>query len=130
MKPEKGEDVRVLMLALIAGLAAPAWAQEIDSIQLLSQGEFRLLSEDLGGALSYRPQIATEPLGTTGFDVGLALTAARLKNTDILERATSDGAPTRGCRWASTSASCTPRFRGATSSITAASCATPSSREA
>jgi hypothetical protein len=49
MKPEKGEDVRVLMLALIAGLAAPAWAQEIDSIQLLSQGEFRLLSEDLGG---------------------------------------------------------------------------------
>ena len=85
--------MRVLMLALAVGLAAPAWAQKIDSIQLLTQGEFRLLSEDLGGALSYRAQTATEPLGTTGFDVGFALTAARLKNTGALETATSDGAP-------------------------------------
>jgi len=86
--------VRVLMLA-VAGLliATPAWGQKIDRIQLLSQEEFRLLSEDLGGALSYRPQTPTEPLGTAGFDVGIALTAARLKNTDIFERATSDDVP-------------------------------------
>ena len=85
--------MRLLMLALAAGLAAPAWAQKIDSIQLLNQGQFRLLSEDLGGALSYRAQTTTEPLGTTGFDVGFALTAARLKNTGVLELATSDSAP-------------------------------------
>lgn len=86
--------MRVLMLA-VAGLliATPAWGQKIDRIQLLSQEEFRLLSEDLGGALSYRPQTPTEPLGTAGFDVGIALTAARLKNTDIFERATSDDVP-------------------------------------
>jgi hypothetical protein len=81
------------MLALMTALAAPAGAQDIDRIQVLSQEEFRRLSEDLGGALSYRPQTPTEPLGTTGFDIGLALTGAKLKNTDILERATSDDAP-------------------------------------
>jgi hypothetical protein len=81
------------MLAVIAALATPAWAQKIDRIQVLSQDEFRRLSEDLGGALSYKPIIPTTPLGTTGFDIGIALTAARLENTDILERASSDDAP-------------------------------------
>lgn len=87
--------MRVLMLALAGLLAAmPAWGQKIDRIQfLVSQEEFRLLSEDLGGALSYRPLIPTTPLGTTGFDIGIALTAAKLKNTDIFERATSDDVP-------------------------------------
>ena len=79
-------------VALLAGLlaAAPAWAQTIDRIQNLAQQEFRLLSEDLGGALSYHPQTPTTPLGVTGFDVGFALTGARLHNTTVLERASSD----------------------------------------
>ena len=81
--------------ALLAGLlaAAPAWAQTIDRIQNLAQQEFRLLSEDLGGALSYHPQTPTTPLGVTGFDVGFALTGARLHNTTVLERASSDSVP-------------------------------------
>lgn len=85
--------MRVSLLALLALVALPAWAQKIDQIQLLSQEEFRLLSEDLGGVLSYRPLIPTTPLGTTGFDIGLALTGAKIKNKEILERATSDNAP-------------------------------------
>jgi hypothetical protein len=85
--------VRLLMLAMIAALAAPAWAQDIDRIQLLSQRDFRLLSEDLGGALSYKPQIPTAPLGITGFDIGIALTAAKIENEEIFERATSDDVP-------------------------------------
>ena len=82
-------------VALLAGLlaAAPAWAQTIDRIQNLAQQEFRLLSEDLGGALSYHPQTPTTPLGVTGFDVGFALTGARLHNTAVLERASSDSVP-------------------------------------
>jgi hypothetical protein len=84
---------RLLILALMAGLAAPAWAQDIDRIQLLSQPEFRLLSEDLGGALSYRPLIPTAPLGITGFDIGIAMTAAKIQNEEIFERATSDDVP-------------------------------------
>jgi hypothetical protein len=83
---------RLLMLVLIL-VATPAWAQDIDRIQDLGQRDFRLLSEDLGGALSYRPQIPTTPLGITGFDIGIAVTAANLNNEEIFERATSDDAP-------------------------------------
>jgi len=85
--------VRPAILALLAVLAAPAWAQNIDRLQLLSQEEFRLLSEDLGGALSYRPMIPTEPLGISGFDIGIGITAARIQNEEIFERATSDDVP-------------------------------------
>jgi hypothetical protein len=81
------------LMTLVLMLAAPAWAQDIDRIQLLSQREFRLLSEDLGGALSYRPQIPTAPLGITGFDIGIAITAAKIENEEIFERATSDEVP-------------------------------------
>lgn len=84
--------MRVALAVLIA-IATPAWAQDIDRVQVLSQGEFRLLSEDLGGALSYRPLVPTTPLGTVGFDIGIALTLARIKNTEVLERATSGEAP-------------------------------------
>jgi hypothetical protein len=77
---------------LIAGVltAGPAWGQQIEQLQLLSQAEFRLLSEDLGAALSYRPQTPTEPLGITGFDIGIAVTAAKLENQAILQKASTD----------------------------------------
>jgi hypothetical protein len=82
-------------VALLVGLlaAAPAWGQTIERIQNLAQQEFRLLSEDLGGALSYHPQTPTTPLGVAGFDVGVALTGARLHNASVLERASSDSVP-------------------------------------
>jgi hypothetical protein len=85
--------MRVILFALAAALAAPAWAQKIDNIQVLSQAEFRLLSEDLGGALSYKPQTPTEPLGFPGIDLGIAFTGAKVKNQEILERATTDEMP-------------------------------------
>ncbi|MGQ0543769.1 MAG: hypothetical protein ACT4P3_00335 [Betaproteobacteria bacterium] len=80
--------------AFIAGLtmAAPLAAQQVDQLQLINQAEFRLLSEDLGGALAYRPRTPTAPLGVTGFDIGVGLTAARIRNAGILERVTSDSA--------------------------------------
>jgi hypothetical protein len=82
-----------MILIFLAALAAPAWAQKIDNIQVLSQAEFRLLSEDLGGALSYRPQTPTAPLGFPGFDIGFGFTGAKVKNEEILERATTDEMP-------------------------------------
>ncbi len=77
--------------ALLAAAAAPALAADIDSIQLLSQNEFRLLSEDLGAALSFKPLIPSEALGITGFDLGAAVTGTKLKNVAILEKASSGG---------------------------------------
>jgi len=78
---------------LVVFLAGPAWAQKIDRLQGLAQQEFRQLSEDLGGALSYRPLTPTEPLGITGWDLGVAVTGVKLGHQDLLERATSDSVP-------------------------------------
>ncbi|MSQ21126.1 MAG: hypothetical protein EXR39_16655 [Betaproteobacteria bacterium] len=80
----------VVGFVLFASL--PAWAQKVDQMQNLAQQEFRSLSEDLGAVLSYRPQTPTTPLGLTGFDIGVGVTAAKIKHQDLLERATSDSA--------------------------------------
>ena len=66
----------VLMLA-----AAPASAFDINRLQAIGQSDFRLLSEDVGAALSYHPQTPTEPLGTTGFDIGILY--AKVPGSDI-----------------------------------------------
>lgn len=83
--------LRFAMLAPLVA-AAPSWAQEIDQLQNIVQGEFRLLSEDLGAALSFHAQIPAEPLGITGFDVAVGVTATKMQNAAILQRATSDDA--------------------------------------
>jgi hypothetical protein len=88
--------MRHFAVALLSGLlaASPAWAQEIDQLQNLAQAQFRLLSEDLGAALSYHAQIPAEPLGITGFDIGVGVTATRMENAAVLQDATSDDADT------------------------------------
>ena len=84
--------MRHLKFALIAGLLATgsAFGQNFDNLQTLSQQQFRLLSEDLGGALSYRPQTPTEPLGFPGFDLGVGVTNVNLKSPAIFQQASSD----------------------------------------
>jgi hypothetical protein len=84
--------MRHLRYALLAGLmaAGSASGQNVDNLPTLSQQQFRLLSEDLGGALSYRPQTPTEPLGFPGFDLGLGVTSVKLKNTAIFRQASSE----------------------------------------
>jgi hypothetical protein len=88
--------MRSVRFSLLVGLlaASPAWAQDIDQLQNLAQAQFRLLSEDLGAALSYHAQIPAEPLGITGFDIGVGVTATRMQNAAVLQDATSDDADT------------------------------------
>lgn len=76
-------------LVLGCGLVPVAGAEDLNSLQALAQREFRLLSEDLGAALSYKGLVPAEPLGITGFDVGVAVTATSFKNVELLERAAS-----------------------------------------
>lgn len=81
-----------LVVAAMAFAAVPAVSQaadDINSLQLLNQSEFRLLSEDLGSALSFKSMIPSEPLGITGFDVGVTITGSKLQHRALLERATS-----------------------------------------
>jgi len=89
----KSRSMKSLAWTLLLLAAAPAWAFDIDRLQAVGQRDFRLLSEDVGAALSYHPQTPTEPLGVTGFDVGLSLTMSKVANKDALSRASFSSVP-------------------------------------
>ena len=78
---------RSLAVIFLFAVSLPAVAKEINQIQLLTQTEFRALSEDLGAALSYKPLTPTTPLGLSGFDLGIAATATKLENSGVLNKA-------------------------------------------
>lgn len=67
--------------------AAAPHAAEITTLPSLSQSEFRLLSEDLGAALSYKALIPAEALGVPGFDLGVAVSATSLATPVLLSKA-------------------------------------------
>jgi len=90
MKPITMKALPCLLLVFAAGSAS---AFDINRLQAIGQSDFRLLSEDVGAALSYHPQTPTEPLGITGFDVGVSLTMSKVANKDALSRASSDSVP-------------------------------------
>lgn len=74
----------------LAALSLPTHAAtNLDNIQALGQNDFRLLSEDLAAVLSYKPLSPAEPLGTTGFDLGLEVSDTKLANPQIFDIATS-----------------------------------------
>ncbi len=84
-----------LLLGVTLVVATSAQANDdLDTIFLLNQQQFRLLAEDLGAALSYKPLIPAEPLGLVlGLDVGVEATATQLENKAVLDIAISDDAP-------------------------------------
>jgi hypothetical protein len=84
---------KCLAAAALLACALPALAFDINRLQNLAQQDFRLLSEDLGAALSYHPQTPTEPLGITGFDLGASITMSKVANKDALSRASSETVP-------------------------------------
>lgn len=84
-------------LAIAAGLCAvmlPVQAADnIDNLFGMSQSDFRLLSKDLGAALSYKPLTPAESTGVLGFDIGVEVTATDLAHPEVLDRAVSGDAP-------------------------------------
>jgi hypothetical protein len=85
-------NLRHISLAiLLATASGSAAADTISQLQNLGQQEFRALSEDLGAALSYKPLAPTAPLGVTGFDIGVAVTATRVRNSELFNRISSSG---------------------------------------
>ena len=84
--------IAVSILSL-GSLSLSAQAANLDTLNLLSQSDFRLLSEDLGAALSYKPLIPAEPLGITGFDLGIEVSATKLENAAIFDNAVTGSAP-------------------------------------
>lgn len=90
MKSRTMKSLACTLLLLAAGSAS---AFDINRLQNVAQRDFRLLSEDVGAALSYHPQTPTEPLGVTGFDLGLSLTMSKIANKDALSRGVSGSVP-------------------------------------
>lgn len=62
----------VAAMSVLVGTAS--WAADIDPTGL-AQGQFKDFSKEVGFALSYFPLAPAEPLGITGFDVGVEVTA-------------------------------------------------------
>ena len=85
---------RTIFAATLTVIGAAAQADtNINLNSIILQSDFRLLSEDLGAALSYKAVAPAEPLGLAGFDIGLEATATKLEHAAILERASSGDAP-------------------------------------
>lgn len=62
----------VAAMSILVGTAS--WAENLDP-RKLAQSEFKDFSKEAGFALSYFPLAPAEPLGITGFDVGVEVTA-------------------------------------------------------
>lgn len=81
---------RTIAAAMLAATSAGVQAGgDIDTLGDLAQSEFRLLSEDLGAALSYKALAPAEPLGITGFDIGIEATATDMEHSALFDKASS-----------------------------------------
>jgi hypothetical protein len=78
---------RVTATALFLAASLPVAAKDITNIGGLTQSQFHGITQDLGSALSYKPLAPAEPLGLFGFDLGVAVTDTKIKNTDAFNAA-------------------------------------------
>ncbi len=77
---------RASAFSLILLTFTPAWAVDIGIFDPdPDQGAFRGVSEDLGAAFSYKTLNPTEPLGVTGFNVGVVASYTSLDNDGAFE---------------------------------------------
>lgn len=81
---------KTLLLSLMIAAPCVYAASDLDNLGALSQSQFQGISKDLGAALSYKALAPAEPLGVTGFDIGVEVTATKLKSTDSWKTATGD----------------------------------------
>lgn len=90
---KKFSTARLVALTTLAATAGAAQASDISAAALgtLSPATFRLLSEDLSAAVSYKPLVPAESLGMLGFDVGVSVGGTKLAHRDAF-RAAAGGA--------------------------------------
>lgn len=81
---------KILFLLCVLGcFAQPVLAGNIDlGTAGFTQDEFKFFSKDMGSALSYKAVTPTEPLGITGFDLGLEATSTAVNNSQLWADAT------------------------------------------
>ncbi|MDH5691511.1 MAG: hypothetical protein OEZ47_00245 [Gammaproteobacteria bacterium] len=70
-------DLKVAAL-LVAMSSGSAWAVNAPDLTKLNQTTFDSFADDFTAAMSYKAVAPAEPLGITGFDIGLEVTATEL----------------------------------------------------
>jgi len=76
------------LLLLVPGLSFAG--NELDTIGDLNPSTFKLFAENMVAATTYKATAPAEPLGLTGFDIGLAVTAVDL-DKEVFETASGGG---------------------------------------
>lgn len=72
---------KLALLCVLGCFAQSTFAANVDLTNLGTvQADFKDFSKDFGSALSYKAIIPAEPLGTTGFDLGLEVTSTEAKS--------------------------------------------------
>ncbi len=85
----------ILGAVAVSCLAQPSQAADyVNNLGTLTQPDFRLFSEDLGSALSYKPLTPATPLGLTGFDIGAEVTDTQISNSSVWHLVTGNGSST------------------------------------
>ncbi len=79
------------LICVLACFVQPVWAANISTLGNLSQADFKLFSEDLGAALSYKSVTPAAPLGVTGFELGVGVTTTKMNNPQLWSTVTGGG---------------------------------------
>lgn len=83
--------LRAGCLAFACAASLPALASgNLDQLQKLNQAEFSKLANDFSAAASYKAVAPGAPLGITGFDIGVEVTATQLGDAAIWKKAGAD----------------------------------------
>lgn len=81
------------LLCLLGCFTPSVWAASIDNLGALGQSEFKAFSENLGSALSYKAVTPPEPLGLTGFELGVEASSTEISNPEHWTAVTNGSAP-------------------------------------
>lgn len=82
---------KLALLCVLGCFAQPVLADNISTLDVLTQDEFKLFSEDLGAALSYKSATPAAPLGVTGFEFGIGATSTKTGNPELWSKVSGGG---------------------------------------
>lgn len=89
MRNSYTHTIIITLLFVITTTAVQAADNDISLDPTLQQSEFNTIVEELGTAVSYNPVSPAEPLGITGFEVGILVTMVDIDD-NVWSKAVSD----------------------------------------
>lgn len=80
--------IRLCALVLLL-MGVKTQAASFNSLDVLTQDQFRQMSENIAASIHYKGITPTEPLGIIGFDVGLSVSYTTIETEAVFEQASS-----------------------------------------